>query len=733
VNQNPAKKLPHQHSPESTSSDLQRYLRILRKRVWVMGAVVALVVTGVVLYTLRQPKVYRATASVVIDPAPPQVFGSKVQEVVQLGAQNYWSNQEYYNTQVDILEGYELAEATVVANRLWENPSLLPPQANDTRTQDEKVRAAAVAFHSALNASQNPESRVVRIGVRHTDPELAIKLANKHVESYLAFTRSLRSEGSGKVAQFLAAELDKAQQRLKVSEDALLKFKEGNGLLSVSIEDKQSILARDIQRYTDALSDTRVKRIELSSLRARIKALDKENLIESPIFTLSAASAATTIGLLKDAYTREKQRMLELSEDLGPKHPAYIAQKQKVDDLYKSLEGEARLILHDLDERHSAFLANEAQFVAELERLKKEAFELAPKTVEYSRLARQQQSDESNYNLVLERLRASELTRDNQEINVRPHEIARGATQVSPRMRLNVVIGVMLALLLAVGLALLLEYLDRTVKSAEDIEAAVGAPFLGVIPVVEEVSNATTEEAMRDRDLFVFKNPTSRAAECCRSIRTNILFSSADRRMRTLTISSPRPREGKTTTTIYLGTTMAQSGQKVLLIDTDLRRPRLHKSLGISRQRGLTNLILGDATVEDVVKTTDIPNLYVLPCGPQPPNPAELLLTARFQEVLKELEDKYERILLDSPPLLAVTDAVVLARISDGVVLIAQAGKTATDDVRQAARSLHDVDAPVLGVILNDMDLSDRRYGYYYYQYGYGENLGQGPETEPTH
>jgi capsular exopolysaccharide synthesis family protein len=196
--------------------------------------------------------------------------------------------------------------------------------------------------------------------------------------------------------------------------------------------------------------------------------------------------------------------------------------------------------------------------------------------------------------------------------------------------------------------------------------------------------------------------------------------------MRTITVSSPRPREGKTTTTIYMGTIMAQSGQKVLLVDTDLRRPRLHKSLGISKQRGLTNLLLGDADIDDVIKSTDIPNLYVLPAGPQPPNPVELLLTKRFQQVLADLEARFERILLDSPPVLAVTDAVVLSRLSSGVIMIAQAGKTHIGDVQGASKQFKDVDAPILGVIMNDMDISDRRYGGYYYYYSYG-SYGDSP------
>ena len=370
-------------------------------------------------------------------------------------------------------------------------------------------------------------------------------------------------------------------------------------------------------------------------------------------------------------------------------------------------------------------------FATELERLKQATFELAPKSLEYVRLVRQQQSDEANYNLVLERLRSSELSSRNTEINVRPHAVARDTTLVYPKMVLNVALGFMLSLMLGVILAFVLEFLDRSLKDAEDVNVAVGAPFLGVIPVLEEVSKEMTEESMKERDLYVFRHPTSRAAECCRSIRTNILFSSADRPMRTITVSSPRPREGKTTTTIYLGSIMAQSGQRVLLVDTDLRRPRLHKSLSVSRATGLTNLIMGDCDIDDVVKTTDIPNLCLLPCGPQPPNPAELLLTKRFREVMEQLEGRFDRVLFDSPPLLAVTDAVILARLSDGVILVAQAGKTAREDAKQAARQLRDVDAPILGVILNDMDLSDKRYGYYYYQYSYGDKLPDQPGEAP--
>jgi len=716
---------------DSGDISISRYLRIIRKRIWIIGAVIALGVTAVVFYSLTRQKIYQAVAKIEIDPQSPQVFGKDFQDVITLGPQSTWQNDEYYNTQVQILIGYTLAEQTVITNRLYENPKILEPVENDTRTKDELIKAAAANFQKMLTAARTPETRIVELRVNHPDPALAVELANKHVETFLAYTRSLRTEGAGSAAGFLAAELDTAQTQLKKTEEALLKFKKENDTLSMSLEDKQSILSKDIDRVSQALTEARVKTMELDALRKRVTQVSDEDPLKSPVFGLAngLTSNATNVGLLKDEYFREKQKLVELAEHLGPKHPSYVAQKQKVDEVLGSIKNEAALAKRELDEKYGALQKNEKVFNAELDRLKHETFELAPKSLEYARLVRQQQADEANYMLVLSRLQTSELSSRNLEINVRSHAVARETEQVYPRFKLNIALGFMASLMLGIGLAFLLEFLDRTLKNAEDVNAAVAAPFLGVIPVVDEVSRDATEESIRERDLYVFRHPTSRAAECCRSIRTNILFSSADRPMKTLTISSPRPREGKTTSTIYLGSIIAQGGQRILLVDTDLRRPRLHKSVGVSRATGLTNLIMNEVTIDDVIKTTDIPNLYVLPCGPTPPNPAELLLTKRFREILAQLQERFDFILLDSPPLLAVTDAVILARLSDGVVLIAQAGKTIADDARNAASQLRDVDAPILGVILNDMDLSDRRYGYYYYQYSYGEKLKE-PEAD---
>lgn len=715
----PAVNRPAEGEERAVSEILLRYAHILRRRAWIVAAVVALGMTAGLLYTMRQPKIYGATATVVVNPTSPRVFGSR-EEVIELGTGSYWSNQEYYNTQVTIMTGYPLAKTTVakVVAKVPLYEKLAPAALFPGKTEEERIDIAAETLKGMTSAAQNRESRVIAVTVQHTDPDLAKVLANEQVKSYISAILGKRTTGADKSSKFLATELDAAEKQLRASEEKLSAYKQANDIIvTVTLEDKQSIVAADIQRYSSALSEARVKRIELGELRKRALALEGEEVLASPVFALAAN--ADTVNSLKTQYLAEKQRLLDLEGDFGPRSSQHIQQQKKVSDLYAQIEGEARRAMRELDERYFAATGAETAFAAEVQRQQDKAKTLEALTTEYSRLLRQQKIDEDNYKKLLDRLNTSEQEGRNEQINVDEQEYARAAYLVSPRLKVNLMMSLLLSMVLGVSLAFLRDYLDRTLKSAEEVETLVGAPLLGVIPMVAEAPTGEDPKAQHDRDLYVFQHPTSRAAECCRSIRTNILFSAAGHPMKTITVSSPRPREGKTTTTIYMGTTMAQSGQRVLLIDTDLRRPRLHKSLGVSKQRGLTNLILGDATMDDVIKSTDIPNLFVLPCGPRPPNPVELLLTARFKEVLTQLEERFDYILLDSPPVLAVTDAVVLSRISDGVMLIAQAGKTQRDEISIAARQFRDVDARILGLIMNDMDVSKKRYGYYYY-YSYG-------------
>lgn len=705
--------------------DLRRYMAIVRKRAWVIAAACAIGVTLTALYTSRQTKVYAAEAKIVIDPRAPQVLGSKVEEVVQLGNAGFWSNEQFYNTQLEIIRAYDLAERTVRERKLeatqahvYEDPRILEQFPMEGLSKDDRITAIAEALHRSLSASIQSDSQVVTIAVADTDPTLARDLANAHVETFKLHNLQIRRVGTAKAETFLAAKRDSADKDLREVEQKLLDFKRENDLLSVSLEDQTKLVADELGRYKSALADARIKRLELSALLERAREAAQEGeVLDSPIFGLSDK---TTAAALKDQYVRARQEFTELSSSLGVKHPRYIAHKEKVDELYAALQREARLALREIEERYKTALDTENRFKAETDRRYDEAKALGDKHTEYAQLRRELDATRANYQTVSGRHDESELSGANPVSNIRPHEQARTPTaHVYPRMKLNLAVALFVSLVLGLSLAFLLEYLDSTIKTAEDVESAAGVPMLGMIPLISELADGD----LVDRDLYVFRNPGSQAAECARSIRTNILFSSADRQLKRITLSSPTPQEGKTTSVLYLGTTMAQSGQRVLLVDTDMRRPRLHHSVGVPRGRGITNLILGDATYEDTIKTTEIPNLFVLPCGPTPPNPAELLLTNRFAEILDELSAQFDWILLDSPPLAGITDGVLLGKLSDGIILVVEAGRTTRDHLVRARRALADVDANVLGVILNEFDLKDGKYGYYYQDsYRYAES-----------
>jgi capsular exopolysaccharide synthesis family protein len=343
------------------------------------------------------------------------------------------------------------------------------------------------------------------------------------------------------------------------------------------------------------------------------------------------------------------------------------------------------------------------------------------------------------YGVIAARQKEIDITGPMKTNNVRVLERAIvPGIPVRPRPIQNLLLGLLMGVGVGVGLAFAIEALDNTLKTQADVEQFLGTPVLGLVPIIGAAPGAESVQVgdnLRERDLGVFLDPKSVAAECCRSIRTNILFMSPDRPLKIMVVTSPSPQEGKTTTAINLGVTMAEAGGRVLIVDTDMRRPRLHRSFGVPNQTGISSVIVGKATLEEAIKRTDVPNLDVLPCGPVPPNPSELLHTSRFGTVLSDCAKLYDRIILDSPPTSAVTDPAVLGNLADGVVLVIKAGETTREAAMHARRQLATAKARLFGVVVNAIDFSNPAYGYeYYYRnyYRYGYTYGNGPENKAT-
>jgi capsular exopolysaccharide synthesis family protein len=363
-------------------------------------------------------------------------------------------------------------------------------------------------------------------------------------------------------------------------------------------------------------------------------------------------------------------------------------------------------------------LAKERNLEVLLESAKTEAFEVNKRQIEFDRIKREADNNQRLYDLVLKRLKDTELSGMLRTNNARVLDAARPSlAPLRPNVRNNLALGLLLGLLVGFGLAFVLDQLDNTVKTQADVEERIGVPFLGFFPRVAE----SNDEPAHERDLYVFRHPKSPVAEACRAIRTNLLFMSPDRPFRTMLVTSSGPQEGKSTCVIATGIAMAQSGGRVLVVDTDMRRPRLHRAFGIPNEQGVSSVLVGDATLEEVTKSTEVPGLFVIPSGPIPPNPAELFHTQAFRDFVSTISARFDRAIFDSPPVNAVADPTVLGTQVDGVLLVLRADMTSRPFAKAAVRVLTDVKARVFGGVVNDVELGHPKYRGYYAAYrGYG-------------
>lgn len=703
--------------------DLLKSWRIVAKHRWlVLGTFVA--VLGAVLgWNLRRPKVYQAQATVIIEPNAPQLLGRQVAQVVELGSgPGYFMLNEYYNTQTRILKSRSLAERVVRKFELHKDGRLVPPSsAPDLET---KVDAATTKLQASVVVLPVKDSRVFGVGVRHTDPSFSAELTNRVVETYTEQNVGQKLEVTRGATRWVAEQLDAARDALSQAERALHTFKNDNNILSVSLEDRQNILANALQEFSKGLSDTKKNRIDLESRQKAIAMLVETDALDTPMLPRSGGeSAINALEATRSNYLEERRKLAQLEERYGPKHPEVVYLRTRVEASRADLDREAKKVLRAMEAEIRAAQGAEGRYSAEVERLTREALKLNEKEIQYKTLVRDADNAAQTYTALLRRFNESGLQEQDNANNIRILDRALVPTKaVEPNMQNAALLGGALALILGLGLGYLKEFLDRTIKSQDDIEATTGLPVLGMIPSVDEPAPASGNV----RELYIMKHPNSTAAESCRVLRTNLLFCSPDKPLRSLVVTSSNPVEGKTMTIINLGVVMAQAGHRTLIVDSDMRRPRVHKVLKVGNDAGLSNLIVGERQLDQVVRSTELPNLMVLPCGPIPPNPAELLQTERFVALVRMLTENFDRVLFDSPPLLAVTDAAIMSRVVDGTLLIARAGRTARDAFARAKRHVDAVNAHVVGAVLNDINVRSASYsGYYqYYQY-YAEPQSQ--------
>lgn len=725
-------------APESSGLDLVVFWRPIRKY-WLTAVAIAILITVVAaFYTMRQTKIYEASASIQFDPNPPRPLGGKVESVVELGSGAVWDTREYYETQYQIIRSRKISLAVVIERGLARDASFLlnlppntPPPAN-FEAWDETD--AADVLRSRLVVEPVKSSRIANVRLQDSDPERAATLLKAVVETYKELNLENVVESTEEAATWLRAEQDKLNTELDSSEQALHKYKEDKNILSVEYDDKSNMLREEIGQLNQALTAIRTRKEEVAARYSELAKVSPDNPSILPSSELLQSQLLQD--LRKNYITAVRDRDSLISGGKGKSHPDVLAADTRVETTRDALLNEVKNIQGSLKGDLNIIGRQEGGVAGLFNGAKKDALELNLLEIEYNKLRRQKENTEKLYSLVLERSKESDLTRRLRVNNISIIDmpsVPKGP--VKPNMPLNLAGGIVLGVLLGLGAAMGRGVLDRTVKTPDDVEQVLGATFLGLIPEIDEslLSNKRKRrQTSAGPELIVHTDPMSGIAEASRSLRTNLIFTSPDKPYRVLLVTSAGPSEGKTTVACCVSVAMAQAGKRVVLIDCDLRRPRIHRIFNVSgKTGGLTSALL-DGKFEEAVLPTEVPNLFVVPAGPIPPNPSEILHSDRFRAFLETMKGKYDQLILDSPPLVAVTDATVLSTIVDGTLVVVRAFKTSKELVKHARRILGDVGARVAGVVLNAVNLSKDEYKYSYHYYRRDAYYSQQAPTAPA-
>lgn len=712
---------------DTGSLDIRYYVRVILKRKWLILLMFLVVVSSTTLWARSQPKVYAAQISLIIESKEPRFLDNQIQDVNNDANSAFWANKEYLETQARIITSRAVAQRVVEKLGLNNDAEFL-----GVTKVPEPQRAAVMAAADAVARVQGKvkveslkDSRVTFIKVEDGDPNRAALLANEVAQAYIDESLAQKLKVTENASKWLDERRDSLSESARASELALYTFRKQSDMLGTSIDDRASMVSARLNATSQALTDVQLKSAGLRARVAAIRNVQAQNAADSMwAEALPAARENQTLQKLKDRMLTLRTDCTELQSRYLDGHPKLMECREKLSLVEKDFQRELSNLVVGSEAELREAIEKERNLVALLSGAKQEAFEVEKKKLELDRLKQESDSAKRQYDSVFKRLKDIELSGLLRTSNVRVLDSARPMmSPVRPNVPQSILMGIIGGLIAGFGLALLLEFLDSSVNSQSEVEERLGLTFLGFVPSIPPVVDGQT------KDLHIHREPKSHIAECTRAVRTNLLFMSPDKPLKRMLVTSSGPQEGKSTTAINLAIAMAQSGQRVLIVDTDMRRPRLHKAFGVPNDVGVSSLVVGEGKLDDALKSTEVPGVFLLPCGPVPPNPAELLHTRAFEELVQSLEQRFDRVILDSPPVGAVADAVVLATQVNGVVMVLKAGVTHRDVAKRTVRALNDVKAPILGAVLNDVNLDRSRYGDYYYSlayryYGYGEKNG---------
>jgi exopolysaccharide transport family protein len=720
------------NSLPSQESTLREYIRVLIKRKWMVSSVIVGIFMAVAVASLRQTPIYEAVGQIVVNKGDSNLITFKDSMPVV----DYY-DQSDLDTEVRILQSDLMALQVIRQLNLDKRPEFGghsdQKQANlvadPLQSDSNRTSSLLSAFRGSLKVSLIPNTRVMEIHYNSTDPQLAASAVNTLAATYVEQNFKTKFESTMQASDWLSKQLVDLQMKVETSQEKLVRYQREHEILGT--DEKQNII-------TEKLDELNKEMTLAESDRMQKEAVYRQTQSNDPVAIAAAiisdgpltGSGSGLLDKLHDQQATLRIQVAELSTQFGPSYPKVQQLNNQIKEIDHELELETSKAVDHLKQRYLAALQRETMLRGAFDKQKQEANKLNESAIEYSILKRDLDSNRTLYEGLLEKLKEAGVTAGLRSNNFRIINAARVPSYPSePNIPRNLSFALVLGIISGVGLAFVLENMDNTVRTPEQAQIISGLPSLGMIPLGSKSGHGTngkrlTLTASKEVVETVTQiRPQSQMAESYRALRTSLLLSNLGAPPKVIMVTSARPQEGKTTTSINTAIVLAQKGVRVLLVDADLRRPSVHKTLGMGPRSGLSNVLTGSATVQQTITTSPIlPNLLIMPAGTPPPNPAELLASSNMRDLIAELRQQFDHIVIDTPPTLSVTDAVVLSPRADATILVIRSGHTTKQALRRARDILTQVNAHVAGVLLNAVDLTSPDYYYYYeYQGKYGQ------------
>jgi capsular exopolysaccharide synthesis family protein len=669
---------------------------------------------------------------------------------------------DYYQTQYKILESRSLTRRVVQSLNLKGHPEFLPKpetpfqkwksdtlgsitglfesfgfsketgSSKDSPGPSETAKETGLisSFLGRLKIEPIRNSRLVKVHFDSNYPELSAQVPNTLAAAYIQQNLEGRFIATQQAKEWLTGQLEDLRAKVERADEALQAFGSKHGI--ISLEEKENVIMQRLTELNEALTKMEAERMSKEALYNQTRDRNSDSL---PLILENKL-----IQDLKQAYIQMEGQFMKLSETFKPDYPEMVRLKNQMGTIQKRLDAEIDKIIMAIKNDYEASLRRESLLRKAFEEQKARAIEMKEKSIQYNILKREADTNTELHRGLLQRMKEAGVSAgitasniqivDQAELPLRPFK---------PNKRLNLLLAAVVGLFLGVGIAFFFEYLDNTVKTPEDVEGLLRLPSFGMVPEISFERKKRLERGISyPVELITYGHPKSMLSEAYRNIRTSVLLSFSEKPPKRIVITSPNPAEGKTTTVINTAIAMAQTGAQVVVIDSDMRKPRVHKIFESENETGLSNFLSGNADLDSQIRKSEVPNLYYIPSGPIPPNPSELIGSNLFKQMLDTLEKRFDHVVIDSPPVLGFADSAILSTCVDGIILVVVGGKTPRETLQRAKEAILQVNGKILGVVINRVNIHRSDYGYYYYRYHYyygreGKKkvLPFAPEEEP--